>query len=120
MNSLDLFAQYLLAGIFLFAGLSKIFAYLRPAKAPHTEQDKSRMELPGKMVCAIALLEIAGALALVMPLHMWQPEILPRFAAAGLALLALAACEYRHSRKESAAPVVAVFLLALFVIIGQS
>jgi len=47
------------------------------------------------------------------------PEFLPLLAASGLALLMTAAGIYHDLRRESAAPVVALFLLALFVIVGH-
>jgi hypothetical protein len=71
------------------------------------------------MSLVVAFLEIAGALALVVPLNAWQPDMLARLAAVGLALMTLAVCLYRVRRKEPAAPVMALFLLTVFVIIGR-
>jgi uncharacterized membrane protein YphA (DoxX/SURF4 family) len=120
MNHLDWFVQILLAGIFLFAGLSKLFAFQRKAEVPQTGPSCRGFGLPSTMAVGIALLEIAGALALVVPLIMWQPAILPLAAATGFALLSLAICVYHYRRGEFTAPVVALFLLSLFVIIGNS
>jgi hypothetical protein len=49
----------------------------------------------------------------------WPPDVLLRLSAAGLALLMVAAGIYHIRRQESAAPSVAVFLPALFVIVGR-
>lgn len=118
MNSLDWFARYLLAGIFLFAGISKFFVLEWFKGARRTELSDGTVELTRRAAFAIAVVEISGALALVVPIQFWTPGMLPRLAAAGLALLTLAACIYRQRRNEFAAPVVALFLLALFVMIG--
>ena len=75
--------------------------------------------MPCNVVLAIALVELTGALALIVPFNLWQPGILPLLGAAGLALLTLCACIYHLRRHESAAPIVALFLLTLFVIIGR-
>jgi hypothetical protein len=68
---------------------------------------------------AIALLEIAGAAGVLLPFDPWPPYILLRLAAGGLALLMVAAGIYHLRRQESASPTVAIFLLALFVIVGR-
>jgi hypothetical protein len=52
-------------------------------------------------------------------MDVWPPYILLRLATAGLALLMVAAGIYHMRRQESAAPSVALFLLALFVIVGR-
>jgi len=120
MNSLDWFAQLLLAGIFVFSGLSKIFAIQRRVKTTaHTSLSCTCSGMPCNVVLAIALVELTGALALIVPFNLWQPGILPLLGAAGLALLTLCACIYHLRRHESAAPIVALFLLTLFVIIGR-
>ena len=119
MTNLDWFAQFLLASVFLFAGFSKLFAFIRQKRAPQTELSFRGIGLPLKVVCLVALAEIVGALALVVPLHLGQPDNLPLLAATGLALLAMAAGIYRVRHKEPAAPMVTLFLLALFVIVGR-
>lgn len=119
MNGLEQIAQILLVGIFLFAGLSKIFAF---QKEPQVQAGPSLRGngLSRGVAYAIALTEIAGALGLVVPLSFWQPDLLPRLAAGGIALLTLAAYIYYVRRKEpSAAPMMALFLLTLLVIVGR-
>jgi uncharacterized membrane protein YphA (DoxX/SURF4 family) len=119
MNRLDWFAQILVAGVFLIAGLSKILDLQRHASAAGSGPGFQSNEMPHGLAWAIGLLEIAGALALVVPLNLWRPDILPLVAAVGLALLTLGICFYRARRREPAAPVLAMFLLTLFVIIGH-
>jgi uncharacterized membrane protein YphA (DoxX/SURF4 family) len=119
MNGLEQIAQILLVGIFLFAGLSKIFAF---QKEPQVQAGPNWRGngLPRGVAYAIAVVEIAGALGLVVPLRFWQSDMLPRLAAAGLALLTLAIYFYYVRRKEpAAAPMMALFLLTLLVIVGR-
>ncbi|MGA2050790.1 MAG: DoxX family protein [Terracidiphilus sp.] len=119
MNRLDWFAQILMAALFLFAGISRIVQFGRKTRAVQTAPGWRTTEFPRGLSLVIAMLEIAGALALIVPFNMWQPGILPLLAPAGLALLTLSICIYRVSRKEPAAPVMALFLVTLFVLIGH-
>jgi hypothetical protein len=119
MNSLDWFAQILMAALFLFAGLSRIVTMRRKTQVIQTAPGWRTSELPLGWAWVVAALEIAGAVALLIPFSLWRPDILPLLAAVGLALLALAVCIYRAWRKEPAAPVMALFLLTLFVIVGR-
>jgi len=118
MNSLDRFAQILVAGIFLFAGLSKILAF-RPQTRSQTGPTGRAHELPPRVTFAIAVIEIAGALGLVAPLVLWQTDLLPGLAAVGLAILTLAVSIYHVRHKEPAAPMLALFCLTLLVIVGR-
>jgi uncharacterized membrane protein len=118
MNRLDWLAQMLLAGIFLYAGLSKILAFRRQPTG-HAGPSLRCVELPRAGAFAIGLLEIAGALGLLVPVRYWQPDVLPLLAAAGLALLMAVAFVYHVRRKEPTDPIVGLFLLALFVIVGR-
>ena len=123
MNGLVWIAQILLALVFLYAGLVKLFAF--PQLVDTLE---SRTSVPIKMTQAqgrvIGLLEIAGAIGVVMPPAI-TPEFLAadylliRFAAGGLALLMTFAALYHLHRNESAAPAIAGCLLSAFVIVGR-
>ena len=119
MNGLHWAAQILLAGVFLFVGFSKIFAHRRQASVLPAVPGFAAIGLSNELAVAIGIVEIAGALALVVPVDLWPPDILPRLAAAGLALVAMTAAVYHMRRHESAAPSIALFLLALFVIVGR-
>jgi len=119
MNGLHLSAQVVLSGVFVMDGLARIFAHRRPAKIAPAWPAFSSIRLSYELAVVIALAEIAGALALWVPADLWPPDILPRLAAAILALLAVAGGVYHMRRKEPAAPNLALFLLALFVILGR-
>jgi len=119
VNGLHWIAQILLAAVFLFAGFGEIFSYRSRAKVPPGRPSLGFPGLPYELAFAIGVVEIAGALALVVPIDLWPPDILPRLAAAGLGVLAIAGGIYHLRRRESAAPSVALFLLALFVIVAR-
>jgi hypothetical protein len=119
MTTLDWIVQILMAALFLVLGLSRIVWLRRKTQAQQTASGGRTTEMPVGLSLMVALLEIAGGLALVVPINLWQPDILPRMAAAGLALLTLSVCIYRVRRKEPAASIVALFLLTLFVIVGR-
>jgi hypothetical protein len=119
MNGLHLGAQIVLSGVFLFDGLTRVLAHRHPAKIVPAWPAFGSIRLSHELAVAIALAEIGGALALWIPADLWRPGILPQLAAAGLALLAVAGVVYHMRRKEPAAPNLALFLLALFVILGR-
>jgi uncharacterized membrane protein len=119
MTNLDWFAQYLLAGIFLIAGLGKIFIFHYQTNAGRSGLSAGTLGLTRTAVYFIATLEIAAALGLVVPVHLWRPGLLPLVSASGLALLMVAVGIYRKRRHEFTAPIIALFLLALLVIVGH-
>ena len=119
MNGLHWTAQILLAAVFLFAGFSEIFSFRRRAAALPGGVTLGFDGLPYELALVIGVAEIVGALALVVPVDLWPPDILPRLAAATLGLLTVAGGIYHQRRRESAAPNVALFLLALFVIVAR-
>jgi uncharacterized membrane protein YphA (DoxX/SURF4 family) len=119
MNALDQFAEVFVAVVFLCAGFSKIFAY-RPSRAVAPSQPAHGLYgLPYELQFAVALFEIAAALALVAPVAPDMHVQLVRLAAVGLAALTFAASIYRVRRHQPAAPAVVLFCLALFVIVGR-
>ncbi len=118
MNNLDWFAQVLLAAIFLLAGLSKVFAF-QWETALKSGPSLRCIGVPRPPSVLLALLEIALALVLIVPLNLWQPDILPSLAAAGLGGVTLFVALYRVRRNQPAAPMIALFLLTLFVIVGR-
>jgi uncharacterized membrane protein YphA (DoxX/SURF4 family) len=119
MNTLLWIVQIILAGVFLFTGFSKIFAYGQVVKVVEARSKAGRIGMSRRQAVLVGLVEIAGAVGLLMPIDPWPPFVLLRLAAGGLALLMVAAGIYHIRRKESAAPSVALFLLALFVIVGR-
>ncbi len=124
MNALLWTAQILLAGIFLFTGMTKLFAYQRLIRRLEGLPGREAVTLTRAQAVPVGLLEVAGAIGVVMP-PMFTPEalapdyLLVRLAAAGLALLMVGASIYHARRGESAAPSVTLFLLALFVLVGR-
>jgi uncharacterized membrane protein YphA (DoxX/SURF4 family) len=119
MNTLLWVAQIILAGVFLFTGFSKIFAYGKVVKVVEARSKARPIGMSPGQAILVGLLEIAGAVGLLVPVDLIPPYVLLRAAAAGLALLMVAAGIYHIRRQESAAPSVSLFLLALFVIVGR-
>jgi uncharacterized membrane protein YphA (DoxX/SURF4 family) len=119
MDGLLWIAQILLAGVFLFTGVSKVLANAEVLKAVGSSSNGGWIGLSRVQAALIGLLEIVGALGVVVPVDLWPPNVLLRLAAAGLALLMVFAGIYHLRRHETAAPTVALFLLALFVIVGR-
>ena len=119
MNSLLWIAQIVLAGVFLFAGFSKIFVNGRQTRVLQTASGPGCVGMPDELAAAVALLEILGALCVVVPIDLWPPDILPRMAAAVLGLVAIVTAIFQARRQEHTTPTIVAFLLALFVIIGR-
>ena len=119
MNALFWIAQILLAGVFLFTGAGKLLAYEQLVKAVEKRSKNGKVGMSRLQAGFVGLLEIAGAVGVIMPFDLWPPYILLRLAAAALALLMVAAGSYHLRRQESATPSVVLFLLAIFVIVGR-
>ena len=124
MNALIWIGQLALAAVFLTTGFSKIFAYKKLIKTLETRRKTAPITLPAGEGRIIGLIEILGAIGVIMPASLTPSALAPdylliRLAASGLALLMVAATIYHFRRRESAAPAIAAFLLALFVIVGR-
>ena len=119
MNGFEWLAQLVLTGVFLFDGFSRILSYRQPAQPQPARPGVGSIRLPYELAVAIGIAEIVGALALWVPASLWPPDILPRVAASALALLAVAGSIYHMRRKEPSAHNLAVFLLAVFVMLGR-
>jgi uncharacterized membrane protein YphA (DoxX/SURF4 family) len=119
MNTLLWVAQIILAGVFLFAGFSKIFAYGQVVKVVEARSKAGRVGMSRAQAVVVGLLEIAGAAGVLVPVDVWPPYVFLRLAAGGLGLLMVGTGIYHIRRQESAAPDVSLFLLALFVIVGR-
>ena len=119
MNTLLWIVQIILAGVFLFTGFSKIFAYGQVVKVVEAHSKSGSFGLSRFPATLMGLLEIAGAVGILIPVDLWPPDIFLRLAAAGLALLMVATGIYHIRRQESAAPSVVLFLMAIFVIVGR-
>ena len=119
MNGLLWIAQILLAGVFLFTGATKLFTYEKLVIRLEARSKGRPLGISRGQAALIGLLEIAGAVGVLTPATLVPAHLLVRMAACGLALLMIGAGIYHLRRDESAAPAVAVFLLALFVIVGR-
>jgi|HubBroStandDraft_1064217.scaffolds.fasta_scaffold12168_2 hypothetical protein len=119
MNELLWIAQILLAGIFLAAAAGKLLAFEKVVQVVETRSKGRAVGMTRSQAALIAMAEIAGAIAVVLPIRLDPPHLVTIAAAAWLGLLMVATGIYHVWRQESAAPDVALFLLALFVIVGR-
>ena len=120
MTNLDHFLEFLVAGVFLFLGFRKMLSYRRRPRPLGARHRDLPFGLPYGIVVAIGLFEVLLALALIAPVGLSLPVALPLMAASALALLTMAAGIYHVRRHETAVPNLALFLLALFVIVGHT
>jgi uncharacterized membrane protein YphA (DoxX/SURF4 family) len=124
MNTLIWIGQILLAAVFIVAGVSKLLAYKSLIKTIEERRKTAPIKVTRAQGAVVGMLEIAGAIGVILP-PAWTPDaltpdyLLVRVAACGLALLMVGATIYHFRRRESAAPAISAFLLALFVIVGR-
>lgn len=119
MNYLMWTAQGILAIVFIITGTSKLFAFGHVKTFLGRKLKGGPIGISTGVGAMIGMLEVAGAVGVLMPesiLPNYRTEIL---AAAGLALLMVCAAIYHIRRKEPAAPDIALLLLAFFVIVGR-
>jgi hypothetical protein len=123
MNSLNWIGQAALAIFFLVSGTLKLFAstHLMQAFGHRAHIHITMAPLPARI---LGLIELVLAFGVLMPDIYAADGVIPefviaRFCATGLAILMVAMAIYHARRKEHAALDVAVFLLALFVIVGR-
>jgi uncharacterized membrane protein YphA (DoxX/SURF4 family) len=119
MNTLLWIAQIILAGVFLFTGFSKIFAYGQVVKVVAARSKAGDIGISRSQAVMVGLLEVVGAAGVLVPVDLIPPYIFLRLAAGGLGLLMVGTGIYHVRRQESAAPDISLFLLALFVIVGR-
>jgi uncharacterized membrane protein YphA (DoxX/SURF4 family) len=124
VNILIWIGQITLAAVFLVAGFSKIFAYKRLIKTLEVRRKTAPITMPIGQGRFVGVLEILGAIGVIMPAAFTPAVLVPnylliRLAAAFLAILMIAASIYHFRRRESASPAIAALLLALFVIVGR-
>jgi uncharacterized membrane protein YphA (DoxX/SURF4 family) len=124
MSVLIWIGQIALAAVFLIAGFSKILAYKKLIKTLEIRRKTAPITIPVGQGRLVGVLEVIGAIGVIMPRAFTPASLAPnylliRLAATFLALLMVAASIYHFRRRESAAPAISAFLLALFVIIGR-
>jgi len=124
MDVFNWIAQLLLAGIFFFAGASKLVAYRKVVKLLESRPRRKAILLPKWQGVLIGLLEVSAALALVIPTP-WLPfalaqhHLLVCMASLGLALLMVVAATYHIRRKEPSSPEFTLFLLSFLVLYAR-
>jgi hypothetical protein len=119
MNSFLWMVQILLAGVFLFTGAGKLFAYERVVKVVESRSKGRAVGMSRWQAAVVALAEVAGAIGVITPIQLEPPHLVVLVAAGWLALLMVAASIYHVNRQESATPSIVLFLVALFVIVGR-
>jgi uncharacterized membrane protein YphA (DoxX/SURF4 family) len=123
MNGLIWIGQVALASIFLISGTFKLLAF---TPLMHALETRTHIHITMTPIRAriIGFVEVVLAFGVLMP-DIYTPDgmvpeyMIARCCAAGLALLMVGAGIYHVRRKEHAALDVAIFLLALFVIVGR-
>jgi len=124
VNTLIWIGQITLAAVFFSTGVAKLLAYRKLISTIEERRKTAPIKVTRGQGAVVGLLEIAGAVGVVLP-PMWTPGamasdyLLVRLAAGGLAILMVAATIYHVRRRESASPAISAFLLALFVIVGR-
>lgn len=123
MNGLIWIGQVALAAVFLTSGTFKLFAF-----APLVQAIESRTHIHISMgpvrARIVGFIEVLLAFGVLLP-DIYTPDgtvpeyVIARCCAAGLALLMVGTAIYHMRRKEHAALDIALFLLALFVIVGR-
>jgi DoxX-like family len=119
MNSLLWIVQILLAGVFFFTAGGKLFAYEKVVKVVESRSKGRAIGMSRVQAAVVAILEIVGALGLLMPVELFPPHLVILASAGWLAFLMVAATVYHIIRRESATPSIVLFLTALFIIVGR-
>jgi len=123
MNGLIWIGQVALACVFLTSGTLKLLAF-RPLMQAVESRTHIHVSMAPARARIIGFVEVVLALGVLMP-DIYTPDgmvpeyMIARCCAAGLALLMVGATIYHFRRREPAAAAIAVFLLALFVIVGR-
>ncbi len=119
MNAILWVAQLGLAAIFFYAGIKNLLTFQKHDLHPVAGPSFQWIGVSAPTACAIGFAEILGAVGLVVPLSSQDPYFGTQLSAGGLAILLLAACIYHARRKEHTSPLVGLFFLAIFVIVGR-
>ena len=117
MNIALWIVQVLLAGLFLMAGVMKVFQYER-VKASRPQE---KLVLPRGLTTFIGISELLGGLGLLLPALTGILPWLTPLAGAGLTLIMILAIGFHASRREGQAIAINSVLLVLtaFVAYGR-
>jgi uncharacterized membrane protein YphA (DoxX/SURF4 family) len=113
MNNLDRFMEFVVAAVFVLAGLSKIFSYRSQRESGEEGAGELAIEFPYWCVALVGLFEMAAAMLLITPFE------LTLFAAVALGLSTMITGLYRVSVQKPIVQSAVLFLLVLFVIRGH-
>jgi uncharacterized membrane protein YphA (DoxX/SURF4 family) len=112
-------AQLTLGAVFLFTGFSKIVAYEKLAQVVEARSKGRPIGVPRQRAAVLGVAEIVWALGVIIPFHFAYPYLVALVASLCLAIVMIGASFYHIRRRESAAPSIVLFLLAVFVIVGR-
>ena len=113
MHGLEWVFSIILMIVFLVTGLVKVFWYGKAQKVFSWTQD-----LPGFLVLAIGVVEILGALGLVLPAATGIYPWLTPVAAGVLGSLMFSASTFHVLRREKDEAILPVFLLILLAVVA--
>jgi hypothetical protein len=119
MNNLLWGVQILLACIFLFTAAGKLFGYKQLVRVVEERSKGQPIGMSRLQATLVGLAEMAGALGLLVPARIDPSHTVVIGSAAWIAVIMVAAGIYHLRRRDSAAPTVVLFLLALFIIVGR-
>jgi uncharacterized membrane protein YphA (DoxX/SURF4 family) len=104
---------------FLIAGFGKILAYKHLSRWVEARAKGRPIGIPSAQAAIIGVFEVLGGLMVISPFQVFYPYLLALAGSACLALEMIGATYYHMRRKEPAGPSIALFLLAVFVIVGR-
>ncbi|MGA2850782.1 MAG: DoxX family protein [Terracidiphilus sp.] len=119
MNTVLWIVQIIMAGVFIFTGAGKVLAYDKLKQVVEARSKGKPIGMSRGLAAQVGLLEIIGAIGLILPMDLFPPHLLMLSAAGCLGLLMIFGAIYHISRQDSAVPDVVLFLMALLVIVGR-
>jgi uncharacterized membrane protein YphA (DoxX/SURF4 family) len=119
MNAVLWAVQLIMAGVFIFTGAGKVLAYDKLKQVVEARSKGKPIGMSRGLAAQVGILEIIGALGLILPMDLFPPHLLMLSAAGCLALLMIFGGIYHIRRQDSAVPNVVLFLMALLVIVGR-
>lgn len=117
MNLALWIVQGVLCAAFLAAGVVKVFAYERYKET--AAKGSKGPPLSKGLTTFIGIVEIAGALGLILPMATRVAPGLTQLAAAGLAIVMILAAIFHLRRHEPMVAPVVLLALSVFVVIGR-
>jgi len=119
MDTVLWIVQLIMAGVFIFTGAGKVMAYDKLKRVVEARSKGKPIGMSRGLAAQVGLLEIIGAICLILPMDFFPPHLLILSAAGCLGLLMIFTAIYHIRRQDSAVPDVVLFLMALLVIVGR-